>query len=320
MTNNTKIDWTGKVWQPMTGCSPVSPACEKCYARVQALRLKGMGTKGYENGFEITLHSERLEQPLKISRPSRFFVCSMGDLFHEQCPDDYLDQVMEVIRRCPQHTFQILTKRAERMEGYFSERPVPENAWIGVTVEDRTHGLPRIDHLRAINAQIRFLSIEPLLEDLGQFSLDGIHWVIVGGEKARGARRMHADWVRGVRDLCQEAGVAFFFKQWGNFGESGQWQRSAKMNGFLLDGVQYRQYPDDPRIEHPQQPGMTIRRLRPADIFEAPAENCSEGGECLAAGRDGFVSSQNGYVTDKTGLYKVQGDDRRFLCGPLAGC
>lgn len=195
-----------------------------------------MGVKGYENGFKLTLLPYRLEEPLKRARPTIYFVNSMSDLFHEEIPNDYIRLVFEVIRQAPQHTFQVLTKRAERMAHFFeSYGEAPRNAWLGVTVEDRASGISRIDWLRGIPAVVRFLSIEPLLEDLGALDLSGIHWVIVGGESGPKSRLMQQAWVLNVKQQCEEQHASFFFKQWGGWGVDGQ-KRAKKKNGRLLQG------------------------------------------------------------------------------------
>lgn len=236
MSTQTSIEWTEQTWNPAVGCNKVSPACDHCYAEVMARRLKAMGVRGYENGFKLTLLPYRLEEPLKRTKPTIYFVNSMSDLFHEEIPDDYIRQVLEVISKASQHTFQILTKRAERMAAFFkSYGEPPRNAWLGVTVEDREHGLPRLDLLRQVPAFIRFVSVEPLLEDLGKVDLDGIHWVIVGGESGPNARPMQQDWVLNVKRQCEEQHSAFFFKQWGGWGVDGK-KRAKKQNGRLLQG------------------------------------------------------------------------------------
>ncbi len=235
MSNTSRIEWTEHTWNPVTGCTKVSPGCKNCYALTMATRLKAMGAPGYERGFEVTLQPDRLTQPLSRRKPTMYFVNSMSDLFHESVPDGYINQVFEVIRQCPQHTFQILTKRAERMKDYFAAEAAPSNAWIGVSVEDRRYGKPRIPLLKSVDASVRFLSIEPLLEDLGELDLDGIHWVIVGGESGNQARPMSAPWVKGIQRQCHNAGVDFFFKQWGTIGQDGV-KRSKKSNGRLLEG------------------------------------------------------------------------------------
>jgi protein gp37 len=235
MATNSKIEWTEQTWNPAVGCTKVSPGCAHCYAEVMARRLQAMGVKGYERGFALTLLPERLDEPLRRKRPTVYFVNSMSDLFHEKIPDTYIRKVFRVIEQAPQHTFQILTKRAKRMADFMGGRIAPKNAWLGVTVENRTHGLPRIDLLRTVEARIRFLSIEPLLEDLGEIDLAGIHWVIAGGESGVQARPMRPEWVTSVQRQCQAQRVAFFFKQWGGWGPDGA-KRGKKRNGRLLEG------------------------------------------------------------------------------------
>jgi protein gp37 len=201
-----------------------------------------MGTRGYENGFEITLLPYRLEEPLLRKKPTTYFVNSMSDVFHEDVPFTYIEQIFEIIRKSPQHTFQILTKRAERMTNFFADRDVPPNAWMGVTVEDQESGLPRIQLLQRVNAKVRMLSIEPLLESLGTLNIEGIHWVIVGGESGPKARPMKKEWVEEIRIQCEENNVAFFFKQWGGWGVDGI-RRAKKLNGRELEGCIYSQMP-----------------------------------------------------------------------------
>lgn len=231
----SKIEWTEQTWNPVTGCTKVSPGCKHCYAETMSKRLQAMGAPGYENGFKLSLLPERLEQPLHRRKPTMYFVNSMSDLFQEGVPETFIDQVMDVIRATPQHTYQILTKRSGNMREYFSNRSVPDNAWLGVSVEDKKYGKPRIPDLLAIKAKTRFLSIEPLLEDLGRIRLRGIHWVIVGGESGFGARPMKEEWAINIRNQCLNAGVDFFFKQWGAWGADGK-QRNKKANGRMLDG------------------------------------------------------------------------------------
>jgi protein gp37 len=200
-----------------------------------AKRLQAMKVKGYENGFALTMLPNRLEEPLKRTKPTIYFVNSMSDLFHEKISDDYIRQVFDVIRRAPQHTFQVLTKRAERMATFFKDYDLPKNAWLGVTVEDQKFGVPRLDWLRQVPAYIRFVSVEPLLEDLGTLDLNGIHWVIVGGESGPKARPMQQEWVLNIKHQCDEQRSAFFFKQWGGWGVDGK-KRAKKQNGRLLQG------------------------------------------------------------------------------------
>jgi len=242
MSTKSTIEWTEQTWNPTTGCTKVSPGCKYCYAEVMAQRLRAMGVPGYENGFELSLLPERLGQPLKRNKPTVYFVNSMSDLFHEGVDFDFLDQAFDVIARTPRHTYQILTKRAERMRAYFEYRTVPANAWLGVSVEDREFGVPRIAQLRQVNAQVKFLSCEPLLEDLGALDLSCIQWMIVGGESGDKGRPMKPEWVMSLKKQCERQEVAFFFKQWGRWGADGV-KRSKKANGRLLQGKTWDAYP-----------------------------------------------------------------------------
>jgi protein gp37 len=208
-----------------------------------ACRLKAMGANGYENGFKLSLMPSRIEQPLKRKKPTMYFVNSMSDLFHEDIPFSYIDQVINVIRQTPHHTYQMLTKRADIMSKYFADKDIPQNIWLGVTVEDKAYGVPRIDELRKVNAHIRFLSVEPLLEDIGSIDLTGIHWVIVGGESGAKARPMRPEWATNIRHQCEKQGAAFFFKQWGTWGADGI-KRSKHLNGRELDGNTWDNYPN----------------------------------------------------------------------------
>lgn len=235
MTTNSKIEWTEQTWNPTVGCTKISPGCKHCYAEAMARRLQAMGTSGYENGFALTQLPHRLEEPIRRKKSTVYFVNSMSDVFHEDVPFEYIDKIFDTIARTPQHTYQILTKRAERMAEYFKGRQVPENAWMGVSVEDQQYGVPRIAYLRQIPARVRFLSVEPLLEDLGTIDLADMHWVIVGGESGPKARPMQKEWVEDIRVQCEEAGVAFFFKQWGGWGADGK-KRAKKQNGRELNG------------------------------------------------------------------------------------
>jgi len=243
MATVSTIEWTEETWNPVTGCSKVSAGCDNCYAELMARRLHAMGVSGYENGFEISLMPRRLKQPLQRNKPTRYFVNSMSDLFHEEVPDDFIDKVLSIIKKTPHHTYQILTKRSARLVEYFGSNPLPPNIWIGVTVENKLSGLPRIDHLRNVNAEVRFLSIEPLLEDLGVIDLSGIHWVIVGGESGPKARPMDEKWVLSVKSQCDIYGSAFFFKQWGAWGVD-KVRRNKKANGRSLLGRKWEDYPD----------------------------------------------------------------------------
>jgi protein gp37 len=208
-----------------------------------APRLRATGAPGYARGFDLTLHADRLDQPLERKKPTLYFVCSMADLFHEDVPDDFIDRVLAVAHQTPRHTYQLLTKRAERLPRFFATRSVPSNVWLGVTVEDRRHGLPRIEHLRHVPARVRFLSVEPLLEDLGPLELDRIGWVLVGGESGPDARPMRPEWALSVRDQCEAAGVAFTFKQWGAWGPDGV-RRDKKANGRSLAGRRWDERPE----------------------------------------------------------------------------
>lgn len=246
MTTISRIEWTERTWNPTVGCTKISPGCKHCYAEVMARRLEAMKAPGYANGFELTLLPERLADPLKRKKATVYFVNSMSDLFHEEIPDDFIAKVFEVIASTPQHTYQILTKRADRLARFFESHPVPTNAWIGVSVEDRKYGLPRIEHLKRVPASIRFLSVEPLLEDLGTLELTGIHWVIVGGESGPKARPMKKAWALAVQQQCEAQDVAFFFKQWGGWGADGK-RRAKAANGRMLDGRTWDEMPASPR-------------------------------------------------------------------------
>lgn len=219
MSDNTKIEWTDATWNPVRGCTKITPGCKHCYAETFAERFRGVPGHPYEQGFDLRTAPHKLLDPLRWSRPRMVFVNSMSDLFHEGVPDEYVRQVAEVMRVADWHTYQVLTKRSERLAEALSA-PLRDLAgashiWWGVSVENRRHGLPRVDHLRATPAAVRFLSVEPLLEDLGPIDLADIRWMIVGGESGHGARPMDPDWVRSLRDRCAGAGVRFFFKQWG---------------------------------------------------------------------------------------------------------
>ena len=235
MSTQSRIEWTEQTWNPTVGCTKISPGCKNCYAEVMAQRLRAMGARGYEEGFRLSLRPERLMQPLERRKPTVYFVNSMSDLFHDRVPFSYVDQVFEVMSQAQQHTFQLLTKRAERLASFCRTRSVPANVWLGVSVENRKFGVPRIDVLRRIDAKVRFLSIEPLLENIGTIDLRGIHWVIVGGESGRKARPMKSEWVNAIKQQCEKETVAFFFKQWGAWGPDGQ-KRSKKANGRTFGG------------------------------------------------------------------------------------
>lgn len=237
----TKIEWTDKTWNPITGCSKKSKGCMHCYAEVMARRLKAMGQEKYVNGFAVTLHERCLEEPLTWRGNHNIFVCSMSDIFHENVPFEFIDKMFDVIKCTPQHRYQILTKRAERMAEYFETHSVPNNVWLGVTVEAQSSRF-RIDHLRNLPASVKFLSCEPLVEDLGELDLNGIDWVIVGGESGPQARPMKEEWALNIMRQVEAQGACFFFKQWGTWGADGI-KRNKHANGKLLKGEIIQEMP-----------------------------------------------------------------------------
>jgi protein gp37 len=240
MSDNSKIEWTDATWNPVRGCSKVSPGCVHCYAETFAERFRGVPGHPFEFGFDLRLVPEKLGDPIRWSKPKKVFVNSMSDLFHEDVPDEYIEKVCRVMLAANWHTYQILTKRAARMaallQGKLRKAAKAAHIWWGVSVENRKHGLPRILKLRSAKPAVAFLSVEPLLEHLGKVDLRGIRWVIVGGESGPGARPMLPEWVRNIRTQCKAQGVAFFFKQWGGV-------RKASA-GRELDGRTYDEYPD----------------------------------------------------------------------------
>ena len=223
----TTIEWTEATWNPVTGCTKVSPGCQHCYAERMAKRLQAMGQPHYARAFEVSCHEDALLLPLRWKKPRRIFVNSMGDVFHSRVPDDFVRDVFEVMAKADQHCFQLLTKRAERLADLAPRLPWPSNVWIGVSVETADY-LDRLDHLRKVPAAVRFVSFEPLLGPIGHVDLTGIDWVIVGGESGPSARPMDASWATDLRDQCVAAGVSFFFKQWGG--------TRKKQAGRLLEG------------------------------------------------------------------------------------
>jgi protein gp37 len=239
MADRSKIEWTDATWNPVRGCTKISPGCAHCYAETFAERFRGVPGHPYEQGFDLRLVAEKLLDPLRWTRARMIFVNSMSDLFHEDVSDWYVGLVADVMRAAKWHTYQVLTKRSERLAQMLRtdlwQHAQEPQIWWGVSVENRKHGLPRIDHLRDAPAAVRFLSIEPLLEDLGTIDLTGISWVIVGGESGHGARSMKPEWVRTIRDECEDAGVPFFFKQWGGIRKS--------LTGRELDGRTYDAMP-----------------------------------------------------------------------------
>ncbi|MFL5340237.1 MAG: DUF5131 family protein [Gemmataceae bacterium] len=239
MSDNSKIEWTDSTWNPIRGCTKITPGCARCYAETFAERFRGVRGHPYEQGFDLRLVPEKLGDPLGWRKPKRIFVNSMSDLFHIDVPEEYVGRVIDVMLQADWHQYQVLTKRSERMRellnGPFRSAAQLPHVWWGVSVEDRAHGLPRVNHLRQTDARVRFLSIEPLLEDLGEFDLTGIHWVIVGGESGRRPRPLELDWVRSIRDRCRAAGVPLFFKQ--------RVEKGRKISLPLLDGVQHAEIP-----------------------------------------------------------------------------
>jgi protein gp37 len=239
MSLNSSIEWTDATWNPVRGCTKISPGCKHCYAETFAERFRGVKGHPYEQGFDLRLIPEKLTEPFTWRSPKLVFVNSMSDLFHEGIPDDYIELASRVMVTANWHTYQVLTKRSERLRDLLNSRlgfaAKQENVWWGVSVENRKHGLPRLEDLRRAQARVRFLSIEPLLEDLGEIDLAGIDWVIVGGESGPGARPMKREWATAIRDQCQACGVPFFFKQWGGV-------RKIR-SGRLLDGRTHDQYP-----------------------------------------------------------------------------
>ena len=232
---SSKIEWTESTWNPVTGCTKISAGCANCYAERMAKRLHAMGQANYSNGFKTTMHPHVLEHPLKWKKPQAIFVNSMSDLFHDDITLDFIRQIFDVMRRASWHTFQILTKRAERLAELAPLLDWPENVWMGVTVENAASAY-RIDYLRIVPAAVRFLSMEPLLSEVNDMNLDNINWVIVGGESGPGSRPIEKEWVRNIRKQCHAAKVPFFFKQWGGVNK--------KKAGRLLDGKIYDEMPE----------------------------------------------------------------------------
>jgi protein gp37 len=239
MSDRTKIEWTDATWNPLRGCTKISPGCLHCYAETFAERFRGVPGHPFELGFDLRLVPEKLADPIRWLKPKKIFVNSMSDLFHEGVPDEYIEKVCRVMLAANWHTYQVLTKRAGRMAALLQTKlrraAQAPHIWWGVSVENRQHGLPRIARLRSASPAAAFLSIEPLLEDLGDIDLSGVSWVIVGGESGPGARPMDAAWVRSLRAQCQTQKIAFFFKQWGGV-------RKAQ-TGHALDGRAYQEFP-----------------------------------------------------------------------------
>ncbi len=245
MSINSTIEWTDATWNPVRGCTKISPGCKHCYAETFAERFRGVPGHAYEQGFDLRLVPEKLAEPLKWTKPKTIFVNSMSDLFQEGVPDEYVEQVARVMQLADWHTYQVLTKRADRLRDLLATKlsfaASLDHIWWGTSVEDRKYGVPRVTALRDAPARLRFLSIEPLLEDVGQLDLSGMDWVIVGGESGPGARPMQKEWVTSIRDQCESAGVPFFFKQWGGVRK--------KQHGRELEGRTYDEMPL--RTSHP---------------------------------------------------------------------
>jgi len=239
MSEKSPIEWTDATWNPVRGCTKISPGCMHCYAKTFAERFRGVPNHPYEQGFDLRLVPEKLSDPLKWKKPRKIFVNSMSDLFHPDVPDDFIVQVCKVMLEAHWHIFQVLTKRTDRMARLLNSKlsfaSQFEHIWWGTSVENRKHGVPRIAQLRSARVAMRFLSVEPLLEDLGRLNLRDIDWMIVGGESGAGARPMDPEWVRSLERQCRMSGVSFFFKQWGGVRKSEA--------GRLLDGLTYDELP-----------------------------------------------------------------------------
>lgn len=245
MAEHSRIEWTEATWNPVRGCTKISPGCKHCYAETFAERFRGVKGHPYEQGFDLRLVPEKLAEPLRWRTSKMIFVNSMSDLFHDAVPDNYIVAVAQVMVAAKWHTYQVLTKRSERLRMLLNTKlrfaAEQQHIWWGVSVEDKQYGLPRVEDLRNTNAEVRFLSVEPLLEDIGKLDLRGIDWMIVGGESGAGARPMRKEWVLPLRDQCKRNGVPFFFKQWGGVRK--------KKAGRRLDGRTYDEFPQ--RVRHP---------------------------------------------------------------------
>jgi protein gp37 len=270
MSINSAIEWTDATWNPVRGCTKISPGCKHCYAETFAERFRGVKGHPYEQGFDLRLVPEKLAEPLRWRTPKMVFVNSMSDLFHDAVPENYIEMVVRVMVEANWHTYQVLTKRSERIKRLLNSRlsfaAKQSHVWWGVSVEDRKYGVPRIADLQDSNAMVRFLSIEPPLEDVGKLNLEGIHWVIVGGESGPGARPIQKTWVVSIRDQCQRAKVPFFFKQWGGVHKA--------VAGRKLEGRTYDEFPL--RVQNSVLADETRRllaenlqaRLKRADLVE----------------------------------------------------
>lgn len=253
MSSKSKIEWTDATWNPVRGCTKISPGCAHCYAETFAERFRGVPGHPYEQGFDLRLVPKKLTEPLSWSKQQMVFVNSMSDLFHRDIPDDYIVLVSQVMAATPWHTYQVLTKRSERLRDLLRTKLAfaaqLDHIWWGVSVENQKHGLPRIDHLRDATPAMAFLSVEPLLEDLGEFDLSEIHWVIVGGESGAGARPMKQSWVESIQRQCKRSRVPFFFKQWGGVRKS--------LAGRELNG---RTFDEHPSVKEMAVPSLAKRR------------------------------------------------------------
>ncbi len=272
MSAESPIEWTDSTWNPVRGCTKISPGCKNCYAETFAERFRGVKGHPYEQGFDLRLVPEKLGEPLRWRTPRMIFVNSMSDLFHERVSDDYISAVAEVMVAASWHTFQVLTKRSRRLSELLNTRlkfaAIQPNIWWGVSVENKEHGLPRIEHLRRTPANIRFLSIEPLLEDLGELNLEGIAWVIVGGESGPRARPIKKEWILSIRDQCRHESLPFFFKQWGGVRKS--------RAGRKLDGRTYDEFPK--RVRRPTldvEKCLALAKMIEAQFRDAPFVNIS---------------------------------------------
>jgi len=250
MSDQSKIEWTDATWNPLRGCTKISPGCKHCYAQAFAERFRGVPGHPYQQGFDLRLVPEKLSEPFTWPSPRTVFVNSMSDLFQPTVPDAYVEEVVRVMMEANWHTYQVLTKRSDRLQRLLSTTlnfaAKAEHIWWGVSVEDKKYGLPRVDDLRGTPAAIRFLSIEPLLEDLGKFDMSGIDWAIVGGESGRGARPMEQEWVENIQALCKKQKVLFFFKQWGGVQKS--------KTGRILNGKTYDTMPKRSSANMPARP------------------------------------------------------------------
>jgi len=261
----SSIEWTDATWNPVRGCTKITPGCKHCYAERFAERFRGVSGHPFEQGFDLKLIPAKLADPLSWQMPKMIFVNSMSDLFHEGVPDEYIQAVARVMVQADWHTFQVLTKRSTRMRDLLKTKlrfaADQQHIWWGVSVEDKRYGVPRISHLRESEAAVKFLSVEPLLEDLGVINLRGIDWMIVGGESGPGARPMEAQWVRSLRDQSQDTGVKFFFKQWGGVRKH--------VTGRLLDGRTYDEFPE--RVPH-AIPGVRNRNLLVSQVRQLSSQ------------------------------------------------